>query len=364
MTSPLPPDTPFARNASLDAARGILMMLGVVLHTANIYSAGGGWLVWDTERSNVFDTLAELIHVFRMPAFFWISGYFCALTFRRNGTPGLLRKRLPRLALPLIAAWVTLNVSQELLMAAARGQQNATDAVLDGVPLFHLWFLADLLLYIAIAALLLPLARPLSPQLERLAGAPLLVMLPALALLSMGFSLAARITGVAYEEVFGLTSLFRLATYAPFFVIGIFMYSHTRARETFLNTPIALIVAALPLAVVAHHYTRGHGAAIGEVALLLEYLMIWISVAAILRIFHALFKRENRITHFLSDAAYSVFLFHHIIVVVLGVTLLNYPIGAWAKFIFIASVSLGLSSLLHIFIIRRNRVARLLFNGK
>lgn len=361
--SPMPA-TPLARNASLDAARGILMMLGVVLHTANIYSAGGGWLVWDTERSSVFDTLSELIHVFRMPAFFWISGYFCALTFQRSGTPGLLRKRLPRLVLPLIAAWLTLNVSQELMMAAARGLEDETEAVLDGVPLFHLWFLVDLLLYIAIAALLLPLARPLAPWLERLERLPLIILLPGLALLSLSFSLAARVTGVAYEEVFGLTSLFRLATYAPFFVVGIFMYTHTPARETFLKTPIALIAAALPLAVLAHHYTRGHGAAVGEVALLLEYLMTWISVAAILRIFHALFKRENRITHFLSDAAYSVFLFHHIIVVALGVALLHYPIGAWAKFFFIATVSLGLSALLHTFIIRRNRIARLLFNGK
>lgn len=94
MTSPHHSQTPLARNASLDAARGILMMLGVVLHTANIYSTQGGWLVWDTERNGFFDVLTELIHVFRMPAFFWISGYFCALTFQRSGSQGLLRKRL------------------------------------------------------------------------------------------------------------------------------------------------------------------------------------------------------------------------------------------------------------------------------
>ena len=367
MTPATTTETPFARNASLDAARGILMMLGVVLHTANIYSAGGGWLVWDTERSSVFDTLAELIHVFRMPAFFWISGYFCALTFQRNGAGGLLRKRLPRLALPLLAAWLTLNVSQEVMMAAMRGQDEG-DAVLDGVPLFHLWFLVDLLLYIALAALLLPLVRPLvtrfGPQLDWLEKRPLIIMLPALALFSEAFSVAARATGIAYEDVFGLTSLFRLASYAPYFIVGIFMYTHTQARETFLKTPLLLIVAALPLGVLAHHYTRGHGPLIGEAALGLEYLMIWISVAAILRVFHALFRSDNRITRFLSDAAYSVFLFHHIIVVALGVLLLDYPIGAWPKFFFIASVSLGLSALLHIAIIRRNRFARLLFNGK
>lgn len=355
--------TPIARNASLDAARGILMMLGVVLHTANIYCTNGGWLVWDTQRSSAFDAFTELIHVFRMPAFFWISGYFCALTFQRNGADGLLRKRLPRLALPLLAAWLTLNVSQELLMAAARGR-DATDAILDGVPLFHLWFLVDLLFYTGMAALLLPLSRPLAHHLQRLDGAPLVLMLPALALLSMSFSIAARATGIAYEDVFGLTSLFRLATYAPYFVVGVFMYSHAKARDTFLRTPVAFIVGALPLAVIADHYTRGPGGLTAEAALAVEYLMIWISVAVILRLIHALFHRDNRLTRFLSDAAYSVFLFHHIIVVALGLALMQYPIGAWPKFLFIASVSLGLSVLVHTLLIRRNRFVRLLFNGK
>ncbi len=363
MTSPHHSQTPLARNASLDAARGILMMLGVVLHTANIYSTQGGWLVWDTERNGFFDVLTELIHVFRMPAFFWISGYFCALTFQRSGSQGLLRKRLPRLALPLVATWLTLNVGQELLMAAMRGE-DASKALLDGVPLFHLWFLVDLLVYIALAALLLPRVRSFLRLSERLEKLPLPGMLLILVGLNMTFSIAARATGMAYENVFGLTSLYRLATYAPFFIVGIFMYTHASARETFLKMPIVLIIPALPLAVVGSRYTHGHGALVGEAALALEYLMIWISVAAILRIFHAVFRRESRMTRFLSDAAYSIFLFHHIIVAALGMALLNQPLGAWTKFIIVASVSLGLSALIHVTVVRRNRAARLLYNGK
>ena len=363
MTSTITNGAPGGRNASLDAARGILMMLGVVLHTANIYSTGGGWLVWDAERSSFFDWLTELVHVFRMPAFFWISGYFCALTFQRNGAAGLVQKRLPRLALPLISAWVVLNITQEILLALWQGERIST-AILDGVPLYHLWFLVDLLLYIGVAALLLPrlgCLASLNHQLDRL---PLWAMLPALAVFSVALTIAARLTGVAYENVFGLTSLFRLATYAPFFAVGIVMFDHKAARETFLRTPVALILIALPIALYAKAYTHDHGALVGEAALTLEYLAIWVSVAAVLRIFHALFRTDSPITRFLSDAAYSVFLFHHIIVATLGAALLAYPLGAWVKFILVAGISLSLSALIHVTLIAPNPVARRLFNGK
>lgn len=352
-----------ARNFALDAARGILMMLGVVLHAANIYTVGGGWLVADSERSAVFDALSNGIHVFRMPAFFWISGYFCALTFEKNGADGLLRKRLPRLLIPLIATWLTLNLAQELFMASVAGRSMA-DAVMDGIPLYHLWFLVDLILFIGLAAVLLPRVKRLAAWGTWLDTLPVFLMLPVLALLSTAVSVAARATGIAYEPVLGLTSLYRLASYLPYFVVGMYMFGHTRARLTFLRTPVLLGVAALPLAIYAARYTHGHGLVISEAAYLVEALMVWLSVAVVLRLFHDLVQRDTQVTRFLSDSAYSVYLFHHIIVVVLGMALLDDRIGAWPKFLIVAVTSLIVSALIHVLLIRRNRAASMLFNGK
>ena len=90
------------RLIGLDAARGVLLVLGVILHAANIYTIGGGWLVSDEKGNIFFDLLVGAIHEFRMPTFFWISGYFCALTWERSGGVKTLRRRVPRLAVPLI----------------------------------------------------------------------------------------------------------------------------------------------------------------------------------------------------------------------------------------------------------------------
>lgn len=356
-------DTPIARNASLDAARGILMMLGVVLHTANIYASHGDWLVWDPQHNGFFDQLIAWIHVFRMPAFFWISGYFCALTFARNGAPGLLRKRIPRLAIPLLATWLTLNVAQVALLAWLRGEP-AVAALANGIPLYHLWFLVDLLVYMAVAACLLPHVHRFAGLAAWLARLPVWATLPLFAVATLGLSLAVRATGIAYTTPFGLTSLFRLATYAPFFIAGIFMYSHPPARLAFLRVPGWLIVPALPLAAWVHDFTQGRPFVVAEAALLAEILLTWVSVAAALRLFHDFIHRDGPTTRLLSDVAYSVYLFHHIIVVALGFALLGVPLGPWLKFIIVCTLGLAIPLLIHHGIVRRNRVIRLLFNGK
>ncbi len=339
------------------------MMLGVVLHAANIYSINGGWLVEDSERSQVFQAISNAIHVFRMPAFFWISGYFCALTFEKSGADGLVRKRLPRLFIPLFTTWITLNLAQELFRASIAGQSMAA-AVLDGIPLYHLWFLVDLMLFIGLAAALLPRMKRFASLGARLETLPFWLMLSILALFSAAVSVAARSTGVAYDSVLGLTTLYRLATNLPYFAVGIYMYAHSGARLTFLRTPVLLVLATIPLAIYASKYTHGQGFVVREFASLIEAAMVWLSIAGVLRLFHDAVKRDTHVTRFLSDSAYSVYLFHHILVVMLGVALLDYQIGAWLKFSIVCGTSLIVSALIHVLLIRPNRVASMLFNGK
>jgi glucan biosynthesis protein C len=152
-----------ARLVGLDAARGVLLVLGVVLHAANIYTTGGKWIISDGQNNYIFDLLVGIIHEFRMPTFFWISGYFCALTCVRSGSEKMLQRRLPRLAIPLLASWLMLNSLQEGFVAWWNGSDPIL-VVLNGVPLFHLWFLVDLLIFIITLPLYLPWLRQISDR--------------------------------------------------------------------------------------------------------------------------------------------------------------------------------------------------------
>lgn len=352
-----------ARNHSLDAARGILMMLGILLHTSNIYSTEASWIVSDAERHPIFDFFANAIHVFRMPAFFWISGYFCALTFQKNGATGLITKRFPRLAIPLLVTWLSLNVLQEFALANINGQ-DPIKSVLDGVPLYHLWFLFDLILYVGLAALLMPWLSHLNTPWHKLDRIPLPLLLVGLASLSLLASEIARATGIAYINAYGLTSLYRLATYAPFFAAGMVMYFQPAVRARFLGTPMVLALFAIPIALIVKPFEKGYGFAIGEGALFVELLMIWICIGAALHIFHRVFQSDSWLTRFLSDASYSIFLFHHVFVVFLGVIFTRIALGPGTKFVIISSVTLAITIAIHLLLIHRYTILSLAFNGK
>jgi len=352
-----------SRNYSLDAARGVLMTLGAFVHASNIYSVAGDWLIGDGEGIYFFDLVFQSISLFRMPTFFWISGFFCAMTFEYYGSGGLIRKRLPRILVPLVVTWGTLNVAQVCFLAWFRGQ-DVFEAVSAGVPVYHLWFLIDLMVFIAFASLALPLLKHTSSLAKKTESLTVFPTLIALTLVTFLISAITRSSGMAYEPILQLTSLFRLSKYAPFFIVGVLMYSHDGLRKTFLHVPLITLFIALPTALFVQKFSQNQSIIVRETAHFVEILMAWISVATVLSLFRDLFKNESPLTRFLSDSAYTVYLFHHILVVVVGCALIQYSFDSWLKFLFVCVTSLGFSMLVHMALIRQSHVARFLFNGK
>ena len=98
----------------LDALRACAMLLGVLLH-AVFYTipfryfrhhvlpgASNAWAL-------PYFHLVQLVHGFRMPVFFLLSGFFCALLWQRRGLRGLLKNRILRIALPLLICIPTVR---------------------------------------------------------------------------------------------------------------------------------------------------------------------------------------------------------------------------------------------------------------
>ena len=105
-TSPSqPPDS--ARRTDLDALRGIAMLLGIVLHACLSYFPCP-WPVQDTRQNPLFFMPYEVIHMFRMPLFFIISGFFTMFILQRHGIGGMIRQRVERIFIPLMLALLTI----------------------------------------------------------------------------------------------------------------------------------------------------------------------------------------------------------------------------------------------------------------
>jgi len=161
------------RYHSLDALRGAMMLLGIYLHATVAYSRYGNWPWKDGSTTGLFDVSLGLIHVFRMPVFYCIAGFFGALLLEQRGAPGFLRNRAVRILLPFAVGWAVLfplvagiattamNLDNPAAIPGKYLQFYSSGEVLRHLDPMHLWFLEYLLIFYAIALATLPLARRL-----------------------------------------------------------------------------------------------------------------------------------------------------------------------------------------------------------
>ncbi len=103
-----------------------------------------------------------LIHIFRMPLFFLLAGFFAHALFQRQGTRQFLRNRAMRILLPLVIGWMVCFVCiagvvmwhLTKLNGGEIPQSIPPDLVNTGLNFLHLWFLY-VLCWLYIGALLL-----------------------------------------------------------------------------------------------------------------------------------------------------------------------------------------------------------------
>jgi hypothetical protein len=94
-----------SRYHALDSLRAAMMFLGIFLHIVVAYSPTAPWLYKPAQLTKSLDYAMFWIHVFRMPVFYVMAGFFTALLLQRyvayhrkprGAYCGSLRRRLDR----------------------------------------------------------------------------------------------------------------------------------------------------------------------------------------------------------------------------------------------------------------------------
>lgn len=131
------------RRHDLDALRAIAMLLGIALHGAIAYipAPPGVWPVIDVRQDPAYALFFGVIHGFRMPLFFLISGFFTAMMWRKRGLSSLLKQRFKRIFLPLVIGTFTF-VPAVWIVSIAVGVAGATS--IDTSADANLWNAARL----------------------------------------------------------------------------------------------------------------------------------------------------------------------------------------------------------------------------
>ncbi len=160
---------PAGRIFALDAWRASLLLLGLLLHSLSevVHALPPGGV------QSLYVRIIDGIHMFRMPAFFALSGYLGALLYDARGWRAFASNRLKRICgpfavfMPVLA--LTLAFLEKLMAFAFASPQSeplmrALEAKLYAngwwlLELRHLWFLWHLIIIVGVFLILWPIVK-------------------------------------------------------------------------------------------------------------------------------------------------------------------------------------------------------------
>ena len=137
------------RYHGLDALRSVAMILGIVLHASLPFFDTKGLWPSDEYESPLIMSVFSLIHLWRMPLFFLLSGFFTFVVIKKRGRLYWCKQRILRLGIPLVIFVPILALVMPLIWHyGENGSFAGVDIQTWEASPHHLWFLIHLILFI------------------------------------------------------------------------------------------------------------------------------------------------------------------------------------------------------------------------
>jgi glucan biosynthesis protein C len=340
------------RMHSLDSLRACMMLLGVVLHVSALYIDFPVGRIPDAQTSTAFDFGYLLLHSFRMPVFFMMSGFFTALLLERRGARRFIANRTQRIVVPLVVSWFPLFVLTWMSAAFALRQNHARLILSDRTfslvkfvrdeGLVHLWFLYYLIFYYALALGAAAIWRRLPASVVSRAGtyfarfAPSLVGTALLSLVSAPALFYMR-RGILATSLSFVPRLSVLYVYGLFVFFGVALYSRRDLLPRFRQGAWTRVTAGLAIVPLNFAAARLQGNLLSPdlralaLTAVTGSIIAWLLTLGLLGLFLEYLSKPNRYLRYLTDAAYWVYLVHLPLVNYIGGLLARTALPLWLK---------------------------------
>jgi fucose 4-O-acetylase-like acetyltransferase len=355
----------------MDALRAATMLLIVPLHSAvtlGLNGYPGGWSVatfWS-------------IHLFRLPLFFAMSGFFLVFLISRKGLPTTIRNRTLRIAVPLAIGVLTLiplvfwiGDLTNIAVIGANGHSGGGSEGF-GLRLNYLWFLWYLLILDGIAFLAyLLIPRQLELMSRRLGGVfaypalgALVLIVPAsLLLLSQPSWAGLPLSGSLVPEIAPL------AYNGLFFAFGAILSSNRGLISTLRDrcwtwAGIALLVTALAAALFTFHNSSIAGRAYVHYPINITNAAATVAcIFAMIGLATRYLNKSRPKLRYWADSAYWIYLAHMPIVVLLVALVIAIPIAATIPaFVFVTAGAITVTIAMYPAFVRYSPIGSML-NG-
>jgi len=346
----------------LSALRGLAMLLGITLHASVAYlPTQMDGLIWVVTESPAFicDLMFWWVHAWRLPLFFFLSGFFAKLTMDRRGLREFTKHRIRRLLIPYVVAVYTICPAVYLIFSGGwyLTGQCTLEQMLPYVPFpselqsqifgpAHLWFLQDLLimsgmyLYVVYA---FTGGTPLAKAAEWTTPVPWWI--PMVLAIPSGLLLWGDLSPViAINNTFFVDPA-RLLYYSLFFIGGL---ASCRNRSWFVlavGFPRIHLLLSLPFSVLYMWLLRSgtidieslHGRLIFG---LTTGLVAWLTVYGLMGYFLYCWRSDNAVVRYVADSSYWIYLCHLPIVAAMHLSLHWLELPAVMKFLITAAATL------------------------
>lgn len=343
------------RIPALDAYRATMMLFGLVLHSA-VFTAT--YAPVRTESGEGFLYLIyDFIHTFRMPAFFFISGFFSALLYEKYGAGRLLSNRAKRVLLPLLISWPLVVVAFQLVFALSTGG-SVVPAEQNFVEFYHLWFLSYLMYLNLITVLLVKLLPMVFTKSLKILNVKLfqvlLFILATLLLAAIPFTLEDDGTLKTASAVAPDNSM--IAFYLIIFLLGWLSYQNQIILATFKQYFYIFFLVGV-LGYFAHLATSEQLDYDYRVAYFGSSLSLSFAFLGMMMI---LVTGHNRIVSYLSQASYFTYIVHLPLVFLFLTLLDNYSFNIGLRFFLVLTLTTLISISSYHLIVRHKPIGRFL----
>jgi glucans biosynthesis protein C len=250
-------------------ARGLLALLGIILHCARIY-APQSFALSDPELHPFYRHLVDAIHAFRMEAFFVFSGAALFMVMSKSSGP-ILANRTRRLLIPFLFATVLLNLPTLQLIQIVMGTSPTGPSEfnllslsfwLSGDWVMHLWFIRNLMIYTLVYCLLTSAPKVFNLMSLSVGKIPKIALIPSVAILLLLPSVIGYLLPSTYNPILGadhglLGNVRQHLHYGLYFGVGLFIARHPQLLLHLVQSNVRAFVLSISFCAICLILTRG-----------------------------------------------------------------------------------------------------------
>jgi glucan biosynthesis protein C len=369
----------------MDNLRALAMLSGVIFHAAMVYSPlmQNVWFISDQKSSPLIDIFIYFLHMFRMPLFFVISGFFALMLIEKRGALGFFKNRSKRVLMPflvffpllgmafmMLITWILANTDNPTSLMALLSSAQANDLPLSTM---HLWFLFNLYLFVLMTLILDKFNFFNSTLIKRLGKKYLILFVLPLTLIPALASLPTPIP--APDKLY--PELWSFGFYGILFILGGILYKNNNLLEAISPYKNHLLLVSfigygyfysqLPSSIVIEDMI----AFVEGVPLTFTHILL-ASIEAIVAVYMTLYclivgkqylNRQSKTFRLIADSSYWVYLLHVPLLLFIQFHLITVDINVWLKLFISSLAAIAFGFVTYIAFVRKTPIGWLL-NGK